>query len=72
MQHIADTNRFKELRAMCDKHDALKALESMPDAEFNAFLGSLPARVQLLVRSRMCDWREVLPEWYLSTNKKLS
>ena len=71
MQHIAETSRFKELKAMCDKHDALKALESMSDEEFNAFLGSLPSRVQLLVRGRMVDWREVLPEWYtLQTNAR--
>lgn len=56
---------------MCEKHEALKALEAMTDPEFNAFLESLPARVGLLVRSRTVDWREVLPEWYtLSTKGK--
>lgn len=47
---------------------ALQALEAMSDQEFNTFLSGLPARVGMLVRSRMVDWREVLPEWYLSIN----
>ena len=70
MQHISEIPRFQQLKAMCEKHEALKALEAMTDQEFNEFLGSLPARVQLLVKGRMVDWREVLPEWYiLSANK---
>ena len=48
-----------------EKSKALKLLEAMPDQEFNAFLSGLPARVGMLVRSRMVDWREVLPEWYI-------
>ena len=50
--------------------EALKALEEMPDAEFNAFLGTLPARTLLLVRSGMCDWRSVLPAWYVKRKEE--
>ncbi len=49
---------------------ALKTLEAMPDADFQAFLTSLPSRVQLLVRSGMSDWRNVLPQWYIKSLSK--
>lgn len=49
------------------KPDALKALEAMTYTDFNAFLAELPQRTQMLVRSRMCDWREVLPDCYIKT-----
>ena len=42
---------------------ALEQLEAMNDEDFNTFLSSLPERVQMLVRSGMADWREVLPQW---------
>ena len=44
---------------------ALAKLEAMPEAEFQAFFKSLPARVQLIVRGGLSNWREVLPEWYI-------
>lgn len=45
--------------------EALKELETMSTQRFNSFLLTLPERVQMLVRSGMCNWREVLPEWYV-------
>ncbi len=50
--------------AYATKPEALAALEAMTDEKFNAFLSKCPQRVQLLVRSRMVNWREVLPEYY--------
>ena len=41
----------------------LAQLEAMTEAEFQAFFATLPQRVQILVRSGMCDWREVLPQY---------
>jgi hypothetical protein len=38
-------------------------VETMSEEEFQAFFAWLPERVKLLVRGRMVDWREVLPEW---------
>lgn len=46
---------------------ALKALEAMPEADFQAFFKSLPSRVQLLVRGGMQNWRDVLPQWYIKS-----
>jgi len=69
MQQLKDTSRFAYWQGECDKHEALKKLEAMTELEFNAFLSALPARVGLLVRGGMADWREVLTEWYLTTNK---
>ena len=45
--------------------EALQKLEQMPEIEFQNFFRSLPLRVQMLVRSGMADWRQVLPEWYI-------
>ncbi len=45
--------------------EALIALEKMTDEEFNRFLQKCPERVQMLVRSHMVDWQEILPEWYM-------
>lgn len=42
----------------------LEKLEAMPEQEFQDFFSWLPERTKLLVRGGMCDWREVLPEWY--------
>lgn len=42
----------------------LLELEALPETEFQAFFAWLPERVRLLVRGRVVDWREVLPEWY--------
>lgn len=46
------------------KGEVLEKLESMNDDEFNEFLRKCPERVQMLVRSGMCNWRVVLPQWY--------
>lgn len=35
----------------------------MDEKEFQEFFKSLPARVQLLVRSGMVDWRTVLNQY---------
>ena len=51
-----------------NKQQALKKLETMTNQEFNQFLESLPARVQLLVKSNFVDWKETLPDWYLKLN----
>ena len=48
--------------------EALKVLEKMGTQDFNKFLNSLPARTQTLVKTGMCDWRKVLPEWYIKQN----
>jgi len=47
--------------------EALLTLRRMSDVQFNKFLSTLPPRVQLLVRGRMCDWEQVLPGWYVAT-----
>lgn len=39
-------------------------VETLPEEEFQRFFSWLPSRVQLLVKSGMCDWKEVLPEWF--------
>ena len=49
------------------KEEALLKLEKMSTQEFNNFLKRLPERVGMLVRSGMCNWREVLPEWYVKS-----
>jgi len=51
--------------------DALNILEAMPEDTFQAFFSSLPARVRLVVGSGLCNWKEVLPQWYVKhlTNK---
>lgn len=54
-----------EIKSDMDESEALKILEGMTDAQFNAFLQTLPERTQMLVRSRMCDWKKVLPAWYI-------
>lgn len=41
----------------------LETLSNLSDQDFDAFFTRLPARVQLLVRGGMCDWREVLPQY---------
>lgn len=53
------------MKTYCTKDEALKSLEAMNDKEFNIFLKKCPNRVQLLVRGRMVDWREVLPDYYI-------
>lgn len=45
----------------------LLELENLSEDKFQAFFASLPERVKLLVRGGMCDWRQVLPEWYART-----
>lgn len=55
-----------------ERNKALKALEVISDADFEKFLNECPARVQLLVRSGIANWKVILPEWYVSipTNNK--
>lgn len=48
---------------------ALKELETMPEADFQAFFKSLPERVQFLVRTGVTNWREVLPQWYAKSKE---
>jgi len=45
--------------------EALAIIEKMTTQEFNHFLIGLPARVGMLVRSGMVDWKAVLPAWYI-------
>jgi hypothetical protein len=47
------------------KEEALTKIEYMTNKEFHAFFESLPARVKLLVKAGMVNWKEVLPEWYI-------
>lgn len=47
--------------------EALIVLEKMTSQQFNHFLKGLPERVGMLVRSGMCNWREVLPQWYIKS-----
>ena len=58
-----------ELKSEAEK-EALAKLEAMSDDEFLMFVAKLPPRVKLLAKSGMCNWREVLPAWYvkLETN----
>ena len=51
---------------------ALAELEAMSDAEFLAFVAKLPERVKLLGRTGMCDWRTVLPAWYVKLSAPVS
>ncbi len=44
---------------------AIKRLETMPEADFQKFFKSLPARVQLLVKGGMVDWKTALPQWFI-------
>lgn len=44
---------------------AKKRMAKMSDDDFNKFLLSLPQRVQLIVRSGLANWYEVLAEWYI-------
>lgn len=44
---------------------ALEKLEKMPETEFQTFFKKLPARVQLLVKGGLVDWKEALPQWYV-------
>jgi len=50
-----------------NKPEALKILEKMPEAEFQAFFKSLPKRVTMILKAGFADWRNVLPEWYIKT-----
>ena len=50
--------------------DALKTLEEMPEPEFQQFFTSLPYRVQLACKGDLADWKEVLPQWYITREKK--
>lgn len=43
----------------------IEKLECMPEPEFQAFFKQLPERTQMMVRTGLCDWRRVLPEWYV-------
>lgn len=49
---------------------ALKKLKSMSDADFNAFLKRTPQRTQMMVRSGLVDWKEVLPGWLIKIGVK--
>lgn len=67
---ICDGNLFDVGSIQCGAiheqyRDASKTLETLPEDKFQAFFQSLPARVQLLVRGGLVDWREVLPQWYI-------
>ena len=54
------------------EREALAKLEAMPDEEFLLFVAKLPARVKLLAKSGMCDWRTVLPAWYVKLSANVS
>jgi len=60
-----DFSGFKD--RVCDDcfDKALLVLDTMPDEQFNRFLQWTPARVQMLVRGKMVEWRDVLPSWYV-------
>ena len=55
-----------------NKEEALNTLERMSNKEFNLFLKTLPQRVQMLVRSGMTNWKEVLPTWFLQRSIKIN
>lgn len=48
----------------CTKEEALVAVDKMTDKELRALIEKTPARVQMLVRSGMVDYRTTLAEWY--------
>ena len=58
---IGDMQRADEAR----ESRALRMLEEMPEEDFQKFFKSLPARVQLVVKGGMSDWRVVLPQWFV-------
>lgn len=64
-QKSADKDGFEH--GICGEcfEKALLIIETMPDDQFNRFLMTTPPRVQMLVRGRMCDWKKVLPQWYV-------
>ena len=45
---------------------ALEVLKKMPEKDFQTFFEMLPLRVQMLVKARMVNWEEVLPQWYIN------
>ena len=47
------------------KAQALTILEELDEDEFQRWFTSLPQRVQMIVKARFVDWREILPEWYI-------
>ena len=47
------------------KAEAIKALEEMPEDEFQTFFKGLPGRTQLLIKGGLVDWRECLADWYI-------
>lgn len=47
------------------KRRALLKLEAMTDTEFNNFLSTTPQRTQMLIRSHLSDWREILPQYLI-------
>lgn len=57
---IGDMQRADEMK----HYRALQKIEAMDEEEFQKFFKSLPARVQLLVKGGLCDWRKVLPQYY--------
>ena len=44
--------------------EAQKAIEEMPEAQFQAWYNTLPYRTRLCIEGGLVDWREVLGEWY--------
>ena len=49
--------------------DVLEKLDTLPEEEFQLFFATIPPRVKLLVKSGLCDWRKVLPEYYKTYSK---
>lgn len=44
--------------------DILTELKALSNEQFDAFFITLPLRVQMLIKGKMVDWREVLPQYY--------
>ena len=52
--------------------EALIVLENMPEKQFQEWFGDLPYKVRLMVGGGLVNWREILPIWYIKTERKRS
>jgi hypothetical protein len=53
------------------REEALKILENMDESTFQAFFKALPYRTQLACRGGLVNWKDVLPEWYITQLKEV-
>lgn len=47
------------------QYRALLKLEAMTNEQFDEFLSTVPQRTQMLIRARISNWREVLPQYLI-------